>query len=805
MPISIEREEGSRRPALLPPPPPGVFTAFCGLLGVSAVLLFAGSGFAALPLDQPAAKPDEWGYRPADGAVVRLNPPSFTWIPPEGAATYAVQWSAEREFHQPTTIEGVAWPTYTHSDAMAPGEYFWRYRHANPQGEVSEWSIARRVVVPPDAATLPMPTLAQQRAKVPQGHPRLFMRPEDLPRLRELARGREAEAFADLRAAADGFIAAGPTAEPARKGSIVDRRDTEAMKHWWPNREQAERACHEAETIAFVYLITGDKTYGAAARRWVNHLAAWDPKGNTNFALNCEAAKPMIYRPARAYDWAWDMFTPEERAKLQTAVRARVLEAWDSIEIQRGVGHMRRPYGSHSNRMWHKVAEAGIAFLDEIPEAPQWLDYAVNTFFACYPVWSDDDGGWDAGVSYWASYQNKATWWLQVARSALGIDGLKKPYYAQVGDYPLYITPPHSPNSGFGDLSSRPLNAPAFMEYHLRERGASGDGGRAGYWRWWAGQKEMPETGGFLGFLYRANLPPLPAPRPPTDLPVSKIFHGIGVASLHTTLLDSRDDVHFLFKSSPLGRRSHGHDPQNAFQLNAHGEALLVANGLRDVHGSPFHHRWIHGTRAQNAVLVNGEGQAMRSPAATGRMVREELTPAYDYVAGDATAAYGGRLEKAWRHVVFVKGTHPFVVLYDELIAPAPARFQFMLHAWKAFDVDARAARLCLEQPKAGVAVAYLSPVPLTLEQTDGYSPAPTKEFPNQWHVEAGTTEARRELGVVTVLLPYRTGQAPAWEATRADDAQGARVEISVAGRRHTIVFPAPGGEQPVQVKLPTR
>ena len=35
---------------------------------------------AALPLDQRPARADEWGYRPADGAKVSLNPPSFTWI-----------------------------------------------------------------------------------------------------------------------------------------------------------------------------------------------------------------------------------------------------------------------------------------------------------------------------------------------------------------------------------------------------------------------------------------------------------------------------------------------------------------------------------------------------------------------------------------------------------------------------------------------------------------------------------------------------------------------------------------------------
>lgn len=767
--------------------------------------LFALNVFAAVPLDQRPAKPDEWGYRPADGAALRLNPPTFTWIAPANAASYAVQWSKDRTFPSgaTTTVEAVAWPTYTHHEAVTPGKYFWRYRFADSKGEVSEWSVVRSLEIAADAVKLPMPNLAQQRAKVPSSHPRLFMRPEDLPRLRELARGREAQAFAGLRKSADAFIKAGPTAEPEHKGSARDKNDAELIKYWWPNREQTERACNEAETIAFVYLLTGEKAYGEAARRWLLHLASWDPKGNTNFALNCEAGKPLLYRPARAYDWAWDMFAPEERKKIQAAFRERVLDAWNSGEVQRGVGHLQRPYNSHGNRVWHKIAEAGIAFLDEIPEAPQWLDYAVNKFFACYPVWSDDDGGWHEGVSYWSGYQNKAVWWLQVAQSALGIDGLKKPFFAQVGDYPLYIAPPNSPNAGFGDLSFRPLSAPSFLEYHLRARAASGDGGNAGYWRWWAEQKEMRPNGGFLGFLYRANLPPLPAAKPPTDLPQSKIFHGIGIASLHTTLLDSRDDVHVVFKASPFGSQSHGHNPQNSFQLNAYGEALLVANGYRDLHGSKFHYQYVHSTRAHNAVLVNGEGQTPHSVAAKGEIVREVITPAYDYIAGDATVSYGGRLQKAWRHAVLVKGPQPFVVLYDELVAREPAKFQFMLHGLKAFEINAPAARLRLDQPKAGLEVAYLSRVPIAFQQTDGFNPPPTREFPNHWHVEAGTTEARKELGMVSVLVPYRAGKSPSWQAQRTDESSTATVQVTIDGRRHTIRFPQPGMDGKVQVTLP--
>jgi hypothetical protein len=370
-----------------------------------------------------------------------------------------------------------------------------------------------------------------------------------------------------------------------------------------------------------------------------------------------------------------------------------------------------------------------------------------------------------------------------------------------VGDYPIYLDPPHSPNAGFGDLSGRPIAPPAFLEYHLRARAASGDGGRAGYWRDWAERGGMPANGGFLGFLYRANLPPLPPKRSLAELPPSKVFRGIGVASLHLTLADSREDVHVAFKSSPFGTQSHGHNAQNSFLLNAYGEPLLVANNYRDLHGSRFHYQYVHTTRAQNAVLVDGQGQTPHSSAATGRIVREEFRPGHDYVAGDATAAYGGRLTKAWRHVVLLKGSRPCVVIYDELVAPRPATYQFMLHAPRAFAVDEAANRLRVEQPKAAVEIAYLASELLGFQQTDGFNPPPTREFPNLWHVEAGTRTKSAAIGVATVMMPYRAGQGAPWTARRTESSAGVSVQIDLGQEKTTVHFPAPGTDAPVRVE----
>lgn len=760
-------------------------------LGVALVVSRAGVcpvNAQELRITNRSPRPDEIGYRPADGSNVRLNPPSLTWLHESAAQTYTVQWSPRADFSDATSATNLAFNVHTHSAALKPGAYFWRYRFTTNDLKSSDWSVTRSFTVPADAVAFPMPTRAQQRERVPQGHPRLFMRPGDLPRLRELARGQKAQAFAALRAEADGYVAAGPTPEPEHLGSARDKEDKELIKYWWPNREQAQRACQEAEIIAFVYLITREVKYAEAARKWVLHLASWNPDGPTNFRLNCEAGKVMLYRPARAYDWAWDALTEADREKVRRVMTRRAQDAWDSGEIGRGVGHLNRPFNSHGNRVWHKLAECAITLLGDVPEAETWLDYAVNKFYAAYPVWSDDDGGWHEGVSYWGGYMSKIVTWLQVANSALQIDGFKKPFFAQVGDYPLYVAPPGSPNMGFGDMSFRtpPQSWGGFIEYFLRAGGHRSEANHVGYWRWWTEQWKISGEGGVLGFLYDANLPPLPPARAPTDLPVSKVFRGIGVASLHTTLLDSADDVHLLFKSSPFGSQSHGHNPQNSFQLNAYGEALLTTCVYRDLHGSKFHYQWAHSTKAHNAVLVNGQDQVRHSAMSTGRIVTAQFTPAWDYVEGDAVGAYGGRLERARRKFAFVKPD--LIVVCDDLVATNPATFQFMLHALSPFTLDERAGRLRVKQPKAGVQVQYLSPMPLGFRQWDGYEPAPDREFPNQWHVEAGTQEKRADLRLLTVIVPERAGQpSTAWNAERIESGTAIGVRVQ-RGDQTTLV-----------------
>ena len=693
---------------------------------------------------------DEWGYRPAENETVAVNPPSFSWVLEKNAANYALEWAADAEFKKPVMISDLPWTVYTHNTPLAAGKYYWHYRIGGKEGKQSAWSKTRSFTVPSNAVIFPQPTMDELRSRIPKQHPRLFVKADDLPRLRQAG-------TAKILVRADAILRAGPTPEPTIRASSYDPKTAD---HWWSNRVQTVKALQEAEVLAFVYLLTNEKKYGDAARSFTLKLAEWDPDGPTNFKVNCEAAKPMLHRLARAYDWAYSTFTDEERAKIRKMMLRRAEDAWNSGEVRQGAGHLNQPYSSHGNRTWHKLAENAIATFGETPESEMFLRYAVTKFFAAYPVWSDDDGGWHEGLSYYAGYMSKAAWWMDIVQQSLGIDGFKKPFFNHFGDYPLYAAPPGSPDLGLGDLSYRISPSTwSFMHFYI---------GRTGnpYWKWWVDTWKVPSDTGdpVLDFLW-ASKPPVAA-KPPTDLPVSKVFHGTGVAILNTTLLSAAENVQVKFKASPMGRWSHGHEPQNAFTLTAYGVPLIVNNVYRDLYGSPFHKDWVWTTQAQNAVLVNGEGQKKHSADLGGRILKSDFQDGLDYLLGDATDSYEGRLTKAQRTVIFIKPD--IIVLADDLEAPKPSTYQFMLHAQQEFKVEGQ--RLVLNRGNAGVVVDYVSRNAMKMRQWTGYSPEPdhkylaaTKGFepPPQWHVEASSVDPALRSLIITVMRVFRNGPAP--------------------------------------------
>ena len=695
---------------------------------------------------------DEIGYLPADGAAVGANPPALAWLPEPGAEAYAVQLARDAAFtRQVITIAKTPYVIYTHTMTLAAGTWWWRYACVGAEGQRSAWSRTRKFTIAPGAQPFPRPSEERIRQRLPDRHPRLMLRPEEVSEFKQARLGAHKEKWSHLAGAAEEYLELTLIPEPPPwTGGKWNAEE------WRRNFQQASKASQAAETLAFCYLLSGDPRYGEGARKWLLHIASWDPAGSTSMDVNDEAGMPILHITSRAYDWAYDALNEADRAKMRAMIRARGEEAYHWLHDK---PHEQKAYNSHAGRMWHFLGEAAIAYYGEVPEAKKWLDYALTIFWGWYPAYGDDKGGWAQGFAYWGSYVNRSTWWFDALHAALGIDGTEKPFYRHVGDFPIYVAPPHGALVGFGDYAERrPTGSqPAVVGYFGQMRNKP-------EWRWYAEAWGQADTGPDpIGFLRAARPePPVPKAVAPASWPKAKFFPGAGWVSLHTNLLDGLKDVQVMFRSAPLGNISHSHSDQNAFVVGAYGSPLLVNTGLRPWYGSPFCKEWYWTTKAHNALEIDGRGQP-KTAAATGEVIVFQPGDAYDYVAGDATPGYGEPVKRYRRHLLFLKPD--VLVIVDEVKAVKPVSLKFWLHARAPFTVAAGSPRVELTYENASLAGYLLAPGGVQIVQTDKYPIPPEMGKPEpEWHLSAETSRKLSEARFIAVLGIARAGEKPGVE-----------------------------------------
>jgi hypothetical protein len=746
---------------------------------VLSVSLACAAGADSPKLDERPAQPGEWGYRPDNSAVSQTDPPSFSWRPQQDL-TWEVECARDANFtavsYRATDVE---FNVHCPPKAFGPGSYAWRYRGKDKQGQFTPWSRTRSFRIADDAVQMPLPPRDELMARIPKGHPRLFMRPENLDRLRELARGELKSQYLDLVRDCDRILANPPsTKEPPKYPPGMETKSEEWREIWWGNREYTIKALNSAATLAFTGLLGGQDKYGQEAKRILLDCAKWDPKGSTGYRYNDEAGMPYNYLFSRTYTFANDLLTNEEKDICRKVMKIRGDEMYNHLYPR----HLWQPYASHSNRAWHKLGEIGIAFLGEIEGAEDWVWFATNVFFNVYPVWSDEDGGWHEGSSYWSSYLSRFTWWADVMREAMAIDAYKKPFFSKVGYYAMYLMPPGKEDGGFGDLAAgRTAKSNVLLMSILAAQAQNA------HWQWYVEQVGGPvSTGGYIGFI-RGQLPKVQA-KAPDDLPASRLFAGTGQAYLNTQIKDATQSVQVVLKASPFGTQSHGYESNNSFLLWAYGKRLLIYSGYRDIYGSEHHTNWMWTTRSTNCITVNGKGQKKHTAQAQGKITAFLTTPQIDAVIGDARASYEPPVEQFKRAILFVKPD--LVIIYDRLRTSEPSTFEYWLHAVNRFDIR-DPQNIVTQNGDVLCDITFLTPQNLSFTQTNEYDPNPRPRIKlREWHLTGKTPERSTRMEFVTLCRPHRVEERPEWKATLQPIPRGYRLQATLHDANLTALLP---------------
>ncbi|MDO8540005.1 MAG: heparinase II/III family protein [Opitutaceae bacterium] len=727
-----------------------------GLL-ISAVATLAAEKKAATR-GFPATRAEKASFsRPDDGATADLSPPGFSWwrAAPRGQATYRLKVIDERGrvAYESLRLDD---PVHVPDKVLPAGSYTWTVEALDAGGKTFDTFGPRHFSIAAGAIAQPWVPVKELLARVEPAHPRILFPRAKLAEIRATFTTTRREAFAALQRQADSALKLDVPPEPD-----YDKLPTRAEQRLGYHKSFGEmRRYHTSgmPSLALMYALSGERKYGEHAKALLLGATAWDPEGISSImsSFGDEIGLGLVKSEAQTFDWIHDLLSPAEDAKARQMLIARADQMMRRLEKR---DYLANPEESHAGRLPGYLLEHAIALAEE-PRAAVWLDYALRALTTVHPHWAGFDGGWAEGLSYGLSYNTTSMAPFEALRVATGFDLWQRPAHRKLRHFFVYTTSPVGEIFGFGDSFDSPVAPRAstlrgLLEFHAQ-------------------RYEDPVVRGWVdllrsrggGDVESAVLPALMMPctikaQSPETLPPDAVFHGVGWAALHSNLAKPADDLLILFKSSPYGGVSHSYCDQNGFEILKGGRALALPGGSRyPQHGTPFHTEYTQQTRAQNAILVNGKGQVRAGGERGGRIAAFESTAHLGYVCGDATAAYGGLLKVARRHVLLVRPD--VIVMVDDLEAPEPSEFQWLLHAWEKLELDERGQTLVSNRDGASLRARMFTTGRMSFTQSDAWPVEPKKGFPTaraaepakRWHFSASTDKsaaARRIASVMTV------------------------------------------------------
>lgn len=730
------------------------------------------------PVNEVFSASSRWSERagtmpvvPADGEVVSINPPAFSW---NGTSGKAVQFELRKK--EGSTAHKVSadrnWLLL--NEALAPGRYEWRITGSGDSAR-KPWSLFE---VPPGATERAVPPVSVllERARTKQ-RPR-SLNPEALRAKAE----RKASVLGELGRAVRDWSGAGPLQESALR--FKSSADGEAQDS--PKMAVQKMVFAEEDKIlqaALVALSTGDRQALADAKRRALNMAELDPGGATSFATHDHGGRSVAWTLALVHDWLYPEWTEAERSRLVAAISARLEEMLGKVR-HFGLDDGRRldanPYDSHGAVTLARVSVICTVMAGVAPQFDACFRNTVPRYLMWPVPWGRDDGGYANGTNYaqWdTAYTHLLVW--DMLQESIGMDVAETPWAQGYGKFITYFLPPGTPTGLFGDGAEknwRNVWATQARAYAARVSSPLSD--------WYVrNQFGADET----------SLPVLLAPyrdwstvekEIPAGTPDALHVPSIGWVAMHSSLAD-RGRTSVYFKSSPYGSFSHSHADQNGFVINAAGQPLAIDSGYYDYYDSPHWRRWYKQTRAHNAVTFDGgQGQLHDTMAAKGKITQFETTPSFDLVTGDATQAYGGALTLAVRSMVYARpGT---LLVFDSLASSTPRSWEWNLHALKPMKVKGKRS-VEIEQGGERLCAEVVHGPEVDFSQTGQFVVPPGGDYPRQSHGMFRAVEKSKTLRMLTLLS--LNCEKPTVETT---DEQG---QLGVALGGHRFVFSDSGVE----------
>jgi hypothetical protein len=542
--------------------------------------------------------------------------------------------------------------------------------------------------------------------KLSTAHPRLLVSPGGFEALKQrIAATPELESWRQkIRAEANDILK-----QPPSRYEIPDGLRLLAT---------SRRVMNRIYVLALTCRLDDQKKY--ADRAWDELSAAasfkdWNPR---HFLDTAE----MTHAFAIAYDWLYDLWSPEQREGLRKAMIEKGLTP--ALAVYRGRGGWAR---AHHN--WNQVCNGGIgmgalAVGDLEPElAGEILHSAVESIQLAMKEFAPD-GAWNEGPGYWNYATIYNVVFLAGLQTALRTDyDLSQiPGFDQTGFFPIYLTGPTLRTFNYADGGDRLIRAPqmfwlarrftqpSFAEY---ERRHASPGPLDLVW-YDPGEKDARKT---------------PA--------LDKYFQGCEVAAFRS---DWRDP-NALFVAFKAGdnKANHSHLDLGSFVLDGLGSRWGVDLGAEDYNLPGYFggQRWTYyrlRAEGQNTLVINPGTEPDQDPKAVTRIVRFNSSPQKAFAIADLTPAYAKHARKVERGIAMLDRDK--VCIQDEVQCPNPAEVWWFMHTAAGLQVSEDGRSATFQQGSARFSARLLSPANARFQamaaQPLASSPHPEKQNANK-------------------------------------------------------------------------
>ncbi len=475
---------------------------------------------------------------------------------------------------------------------------------------------------------------------------------------------------------------------------------------------------------------------------------------------------------AYGYDLLYNAMTDEQRAQCREALSKNVFAPYMEAHALYNPGL--KAFTDHEGHWewwttcyfnWNAwvngdIGLAGLAMLDEVPEAPKVVEMARASLKCMAPEWDQgdiEDGGWDEGPMYWGAGLTHAVRFYAALERVLGTDDgyFELPGVKKTMQFAIDFCAPDGKWVNFADCPDRLIIDPPSELYFLASRYNNPQ-----YMRH-LDDNSAPNHILPFALLWRPLLATPPAdPRRPV-----RLYRDIDWAVLYAHGL-------FLpFKAGDL-TANHGQNDDNSLLLWVNGQRMLddPGYGVRD-------------TIDHNCLLVNGHGQFINQvefPYGTRPRSYGGHSNSYAhilqcgqagpdlYLVSDAASCYAGLVDRYRRHVVLAEGG--YVVVFDEVSAPEPSTFTVNWHMlWPTDTTGVGQALISAQGQELSV-----------VEKADG--PSVTTVGPADYDgvISTVSSEKSRDWRCFSVLAP---GDAPKVEARFTAD----RATVTVNEEEHVF------------------